>query len=142
MKKYSLFPVVFVLMAMSLSWAMAQDTDTEDGTSDTGLSVLQINFTFDMTAAEYEDTVAPLAEAIADVEGLLWKVWVINDEDKVAGGIYLFDKRASIDAYLSSDIVAMLASNPQITNIDVKVFAVMESVSAITRAPLMMESEE
>ena len=140
MKKYSLFSVVFVLMVMSLSGAMAQDAG--DGTSDTGLSVLQINFTFDMSAEEYEATVAPLAEPIAHVEGLLWKVWVINDEAKVAGGIYLFDKRASIDAYLSSDIVAMLASNPQITDIDVKVFDVMESVSAITRAPLMMESEE
>ena len=142
MKKYSLFPVVFVLIVMSLSWAMAQDTDTDDGTNDTGLSVLQINFTFDMTAEEYEDTVAPLAEAIADVEGLLWKVWVINDEDNEAGGLYLFDETASINAYLSSEIVAMLASHPQITDIDVKVFAVMESVSTITRAPLMMESEE
>ena len=138
MKKYSLFPVVFVLIVMSLSWTMAQDTDTND----TGLSVLQINFTFDMTAEEYEATVAPLAEAIADVEGLLWKVWVINDEDNEAGGIYLFDETTSIDAYLTSEIVAMLASHPQITDIDVKVFAVMESVSTITRAPLMMESEE
>jgi hypothetical protein len=62
------------------------------------LRILQIDFHYDMTAPEYEDTVAPLANAIANVDGLAWKVWVINHDAKESGGIYLFEDAATVDA--------------------------------------------
>ena len=100
------------------------------------LRILQINFNYDMTATEYEEAVAPLANAIANVDGLVWKVWVINDEAKEAGGIYLFKNAAAVDAYMNSEIVAGIVSHPKLTNIRAKQFDAMESISAITRGPL------
>ena len=101
------------------------------------LSVLQINFTYvDMTTLEYEETVAPLAEPIAEVDGLLWKVWVINEEANESGGIYLFENMDALNAYLGGEIVAGLAAHPQIADISAKAFDVMDDMSAITRAPL------
>jgi hypothetical protein len=103
---------------------------------ETIMRILQINFNYALTATEYEKAVAPLANAIANVDGLIWKVWVINDEAKEAGGIYLFKNAAAADAYMSSEIVAGIASHPKFTNISAKQFDAMESVSAITRGPL------
>ena len=103
--------------------------------------ILQINFNYDMTATEYEEAVAPLANAIANVAGLIWKVWVINDEAKEAGGAYLFKNAAAVDAYMSSEIVAGIAAHPKIANISAKQFDAMESVSAITRGPLEVKEK-
>jgi len=105
------------------------------------LRVLQINFKYDMAETEYEETVAPLANAIAKVDGLIWKVWVINDEAKEAGGVYLFENAAAVDAYMSGEIVAGLAAHPKITDISAKQFDAMERVSTITRGPLEVKAK-
>jgi hypothetical protein len=130
-KRVSFILVFAALVAVTgaiAGFTLAQDNDdTDEGQSE--LQVLQINFTYDMTATEYEEAVAPLAEPIAEVEGVVWKMWVINDENKEAGGIYLFEDAASVNDYLSGEIVAGLAAHPQITDIVVKQFDVMESVS-------------
>ena len=60
--------------------------------------ILQLNFKFNISGAEFKRAVAPLADDIAAVSGLRWKVWMINEEESEAGGIYLFDNEASIQA--------------------------------------------
>jgi hypothetical protein len=100
--------------------------------------ILQINFKYDMTAAEYEEAVAPLADPISKANGLLWKVWIINEEENEAGGIYLFKDAASVNAYMNSEIVAGIVSHPKLSDISAKHFDAMEDVSAVTRAPLHM----
>jgi hypothetical protein len=37
--------------------------------------IVQINFKFNVSRAEYEQAVSPLAGDIAAVAGLRWKVW-------------------------------------------------------------------
>jgi hypothetical protein len=145
LKRVSFILVFAALVAVTSAFAgfaLAQDNGDDTGEGQSELQVLQVNFTYDMTATEYEEAVAPLAEPIADIDGVVWKVWVINDENKEAGGIYLFEDAASVNDYLSGEIVAGLAAHPQITDIVVKQFDVMDSVSAITRAPLEVEDKE
>lgn len=98
--------------------------------------ILQINFKFHVPRTDYEAAVAPLAEPIANVPGLLWKVWLMNETEQVAGGIYLFEDGQSLDAYLNSEIVAGIVSHPALTDFSVKQFKVMADVSAVTRGPL------
>ena len=98
--------------------------------------ILQINFKFHVPRTDYETAVAPLAEPIAAVSGLLWKVWLMNEADQEAGGIYLFADGKSLDDYLNSEIVAGIVSNPALSDFSVKTFAVMPDVSEVTRAPL------
>ena len=44
--------------------------------------ILQINFKFHMAREQYEAAVAPLAEPIAAVPGLVWKVWLMNEAEQ------------------------------------------------------------
>ena len=72
--------------------------------------ILQINFKFKVSSAEYVAAVNPMAANIAEVPGLLWKVWLMNETDHEAGGIYWFNDAASLQAYLESPIVATISN--------------------------------
>jgi len=98
--------------------------------------VLQINFNFNVPVAEYQKMVGSVAHAFVDVPGLRWKIWLLNPAAQEAGGIYLFDSQASVDAYLNGPLVAQLRRLTSIQNISVKQFEVMPEITALTRGPL------
>jgi hypothetical protein len=98
--------------------------------------ILQVNFKFNVSRAEYEGAVAPMAHDIAAVPGLRWKVWLMNDAESEAGGIFLFDNRASVQAYLEGPIVNAIVNHPALSDFSVKQFDVMEDMTAITRGPV------
>jgi Putative mono-oxygenase ydhR len=97
--------------------------------------ILQINFNLNMPVAEYQKMTDSIAHAFVDVPGLRWKVWLLNPTAQEAGGIYLFDSQASLDAYLNGPLVAQLRGVPSIRNISIKQFEVMPEVTALTRGP-------
>lgn len=98
--------------------------------------VLQVNFRFNVSRAEYEGAVAGLADAFAAVPGCRWKIWLINEGEKAAGGIYLFDNDAAVDAMLNGELIAGVLAHPALTDFSVKRFDVLPEASAKTRAPL------
>jgi hypothetical protein len=98
--------------------------------------ILQINYTYDIPRKEFEAAVSPVAHDIANVPGLRWKVWLINEKEHEAGGLYLFDDEAQAKMYLKSPIVVGIRENPNVSNIRVKQFNIMEAPSQLTRAPL------
>ncbi len=98
--------------------------------------LLQLNFRFGVSAADYEGAVAPLAEQYAAVPGLRWKIWIINEAEGEAGGIYLFDDEESLNALLDSPLTAQVAGHPALSEFSVKQFDVMEGVTATTRGPV------
>jgi hypothetical protein len=87
-------------------------------------------------AKDYEQACLPAAQPIADTPGLRWKVWLMDEANHEAGGIYLFDDEKSVQAFLDGPIVAAVKSNPAISNISAKTFDVMDALSAVTRAPV------
>ena len=99
-------------------------------------TVLQINFNFSVTPAELAEAFGPLADPIAKVPGLRWKIWSLNEDTSEFAGIYLFDDAESVQAYLEGPIVAGVQAHPAVSNISAKVFGVIEAFSAITRAPI------
>ncbi len=107
----------------------------EDGKRTMG-KILQINMNYGIAVEVLSKAFMELAQPIADVKGLKWKVWLHNAEEKSCGGIYLFEDGASVKAYLDSEIVAGIASNPALSNLSVKVFDVLPDHSKVTRAPL------
>lgn len=98
--------------------------------------ILQMNFKFSVSGAEYRQAVSPLANDIAAVAGLRWKVWIINEAESEAGGILLFDNEAAVKAYLDGPIAKQIVSHPALSDFSVKQFDVMEDVTAITRGPI------
>jgi len=99
-------------------------------------TVLQINFKFNITPAELGKDFAPLAEPIAEVPGLRWKIWSLNEATSEFAGIYLFDDKESVQAYLEGPIIAQVSAHPALSDISAKQFGVVGEFSAITRAPV------
>lgn len=97
--------------------------------------ILQINFKFEMPRADYDQFAVQAAEPIAATPGLRWKVWLMNEAEKEAGGIYLFKDEASLQAFLGP-VTAQMGSHPALKEISVKQFGVMTDVTAVTRGPL------
>ena len=93
--------------------------------------LLQINYRFSVSRAEFESGFDAIASEIAQVPGLRWKIWLLDEAESRGGGIYLFDDEESVRAYLEGPIVAALKSE-----LSVKSFSVLEEPTAVTRGPI------
>ena len=76
------------------------------------------------------------AAIIARVKGLIWKVWLSQEEELEMGGIYLFANRETAEAYLNHPVIQVVQSNPAVVSTQSQLWEVESSLSAITRAPL------
>jgi quinol monooxygenase YgiN len=98
--------------------------------------ILQINFKLHVAREAYEQLVAPMASDFAAVPGCRWKIWLMNEAAQEAGGIYLFDDEATLQAYLNSPLVAAVTSHPALSDFSVKQFETLEAVTKVTRGPI------
>jgi hypothetical protein len=98
--------------------------------------ILQINFKFNISPAELAEDFAPLAEPIAAVAGLRWKIWSLNEAESEFAGIYLFDDKESVQAFLEGPIIEEVSKHPALSDISAKQFGVIDEFSAITRGPV------
>ena len=98
--------------------------------------ILQINFKFNVSKGEYEAAANSLAGEFAKVDGLRWKVWILNEAENEAGGIYLFNDESSLDSFLGGPLAAQVQSHPAIEDMTAKKFDVMPDVTAVTRGPV------
>ena len=76
------------------------------------------------------------AAVISSVEGLIWKIWVEQEEEFETGGMYLFANRETAEAYLNHPAVEAVRSNPAVVSTQSQLWDVESSLSALTRAPL------
>jgi hypothetical protein len=104
--------------------------------------ILQINFQFNVSGKEFENASSPLAQSFADIPGCQWKIWLMNEGKKEAGGIYLFSDKESVERYKGSDLFKMVNNHPAFGNFSVKQFDILEELSAVTRAPLLASLSE
>lgn len=98
--------------------------------------ILQVNFKFNVPRKQFENTIAPMAQDFADVPGCLWKIWLLNEKESEAGGIYLFADEASTEKFKGSPLVASVVGHPALSDFSIKQFEVLETVSRVTRAPI------
>jgi hypothetical protein len=97
---------------------------------------MQLNFNFSVSRAEYEAALAPLVDHFAALDGLRWKIWMINEAEAEAGGIYMFEDEASVNAFLEGSLAAQVTSHPALSEFSVKQFDVMENQTEICRGPV------
>jgi len=98
--------------------------------------ILQLNFKYSVTADEYHQAAAGLAGQFAAIDGLRWKIWFINDSE--AGGLYMFESGEAASAFLKSPLAAQVTGHPAFSDFSVKLFDVMDEVTAITRGPVKL----
>ncbi|HXY11535.1 MAG TPA: YdhR family protein [Terriglobales bacterium] len=76
------------------------------------------------------------ASIIASVDGLIWKIWVSQEEQFEMGGLYLFANREAAEAYLNHSVIQAVCNNPAVVSTQSQLWEVESSLSAVTRAPL------
>jgi hypothetical protein len=95
--------------------------------------ILQINYKLNGPRNEYERENRPYARPIADTPGLRWKIWIINEAQLEAGGIYLFVDDRAVKAFLDGPIIGEMKGDPTLS---IKAFDVIMDLTAITRGPV------
>jgi hypothetical protein len=98
--------------------------------------MLQVNFNFSVSAEDYENLVSTMAEQFAKVDGLRWKIWILNKDNSEAGAFYMFESQSAVDAFLNGPLVAQISSHPAVSNLSAKSFEIMKEVTAVTRGPI------
>ncbi|PKG73344.1 monooxygenase [Shewanella sp. GutCb] len=98
-------------------------------------TLLQVDFDYtgpfgDEMAAMLTD----LAESINNEAGMIWKIWTENQQDKLGGGIYLFEDETTARAYLEMHSVRL--NKMGIENIRGLVLAVNPLLSNINKGPV------
>ena len=100
--------------------------------------MLVTNFNYSVSREEFEKMMTTdLAQAFAKVPGCIWKIWLIKDETKEAGAVYLFKDDESLQAFKQSTLAASVISDPAFSNFDLRERDILQEVSEITHAPLM-----
>jgi hypothetical protein len=100
--------------------------------------IVQVNYRRpDMPQAEWEARYTDArAQQFLAVDGLQWKIWLDGSDERRAGGIYLFADRKTAEAYVNGPIVARMKANPDVTELDIRIFDVRERMTAITNGPV------
>jgi hypothetical protein len=84
--------------------------------------------------ATYRAHAEALAPRFLGVPGLLAKTWLADPATNTYGGVYAFADRASLEAYLASDIVSGMLANPHFEAIELRAFGTVEAATRITNA--------
>ena len=97
------------------------------------MHVLVVNFHLDgIGEAQYRAVCDELAPAFAEVDGLESKTWLADADSGVYGGVYLFRDREAFEAFASSDLAAGVANHPNLADVTMKSFGVLEGPSRVT----------
>jgi Putative mono-oxygenase ydhR len=99
-------------------------------------TVLQLRFKLRVPPGAFLEQSREAATIIASVEGVIWKIWVLREEDSEMGGVYLFANRETAQAYLNHPVIQEVCSNPAVVSTQSQLWDVKSSLSALTRAPL------
>jgi hypothetical protein len=98
--------------------------------------VLTTKFNYSMPPDELKKIMPVVAPGFSKIPGCGWKIWLINEDRKEAGGVYLFESAADLEQYLNSDLFASVANNPAFSNLQTNTFSVAGAASEITGAHL------
>jgi hypothetical protein len=88
----------------------------------------------DISQAEYlKQMVEPDAPILAEVKGLISKVWLTDEEKNTFGGFYLWENKGAMEDFMHSDLVKAVVSRPYVKNVSSVDYEVNQNASLITR---------
>ena len=99
--------------------------------------VFTTKFNYSMPTEELKKIMPAVAPKFSEIPGCCWKIWLLNEDSKEAGGVYLFESAEDLEQFLNSKLFASVANNPGFSNLQTNTFGVDEAASVITGAPLM-----
>ena len=88
----------------------------------------------DISQAEYlKQMVEPDAPILAEVKGLISKVWLSDVEKNTFGGFYLWETKTAMEDFMNSDLVKAVVSRPFVKNVSSVDYEVNQNASMVTR---------
>jgi len=99
--------------------------------------ILITKFNFSIPVAEFKDLLSAVAQDFAAVPGCQWKIWLIDEEKKEGGAVYLFKNKEALENFKARPLVASVVSHHAFSNFDFRETDIVQEPSEITRAPLM-----
>lgn len=99
-------------------------------------TVLHLRFKLRVSPGGFLAQSQEAATKIAGVEGLIWKIWILQEEAFEIGGMYLFATREAAEAYLKHPVILAVCSNPAVVSTERQLWDVESSLSVLTRAPV------
>jgi hypothetical protein len=73
------------------------------------------------------------APAFTEIPGLRAKAWLSNSSTNTYGGVYAWDSREAMEAYVDGPIFGALLANPGMAGVTTRDFGVLERPTEITR---------
>ncbi len=101
-----------------------------------GTALLNITFSYDISAEEFQAEMAPLVEQFAATDGLLWKIWGLDAENSQFSGTLLFTDAAAMQAFLEGELAAAVMDHSALSDFVVTPYTILAEESRMTRAPL------
>lgn len=99
--------------------------------------VFTTKFNYNITTEKLKEIMPAVAPKFSDIPGCNWKIWLINEDLKEAGGVYLFESAEELETFQNSNLFATVAKSPAFSNLQTNTFDVAEAASRITDAPLL-----
>lgn len=91
-----------------------------------------------VSEADYRALCDQLAPAFAVMPGLLSKVWLADAATNTYGGVYTWQNKAAMQAYMQSEIFNNVVNHPNLTNITSKDFGILEGPTEVTHGLAMV----
>ena len=82
---------------------------------------------------EYRAHAEASAPAFTQIPGLRAKAWLANPFTNTYGGVYAWESREAMDAYVSGPLFGRLLANPGMADVRTRDFDVLERATEITR---------
>ena len=96
-----------------------------------------ITFTYSCSQEELSKLAMDYATNITpNVEGLVWKIYLNDADNRRSAGLYLFRDVQSANAYVNGSHIHELRQAPIVSDVSTEVFQTMKEVSIRSGAPI------
>ena len=92
---------------------------------------LVINFTAETTPEQFDSLAREDEPIFAAIDGLIHKNFIFNHEEKTYGGVYMFESKRALKAYMDGDIFKSVVENPEWSDHLVRYYEVHSEASDI-----------
>lgn len=86
-----------------------------------------------LTEAEYRQRADDRAHLFADIPGLISKTWLADTATNTYGGVYLWQDRPAMEAYVRGPVFQAVRADPNFANLTTIDFDVLAAPSRVTR---------
>jgi hypothetical protein len=93
---------------------------------------LHVEVTLNVTPDEWLAACEAAVPLMRRLEGLEWKLWVLDREHGRAGGVYLFRDLAAASAYESGPVLQHLRTSPAVRTVETRLLPLHDALSRRT----------